>query len=68
LHSFLLRVVNGMSHKSSGSLKALQVTIHQLTRHSTNESFNNKASNALGASKNVISYAVSTLLQMVTLT
>lgn len=55
-----------MNYKSTGSLKALQAAIHQLTRHSANKSFNNKSSNALGMSKNVISYAISALLQIVT--
>ena len=64
LHSFLLDVINDMSYKSTGSLKALQATIQRLTRHSANKSFNNKASNAFGTSKNVMLYAVSTLLQM----
>lgn len=66
-HSFVLHVINGTSYKLTGSLEGFQVTVHKLTRDSANKSHNNKASNVSGTSKNAISYAISTLLQMVTL-
>lgn len=64
-YSYLLHVVNGISYNVTGNLKVLQATLHQPTRYSANKSLNNKASEALGTSKNDVSHAMP-LLQMVT--